>query len=129
MSYSIKASYSITALLCLVLFGCDQPVGQQGGDSPYDFAMAQAEEQFQAAKDRCDNLSHDQKDICLENAQAKFQRDKENANAMNTARNPRITATSPQRHAEYEAALKECERLSGDSYQECIDRVKEDIQL
>lgn len=128
MSYFLKSTSLITALLCFVLVGCDQPVGQQRGDSPYDLAMAEAEEQFEAAKDRCDNLSSDQKEICLDNAQAKYQRDRENANAINQTRNPRITGASPQRQAEYEAALKDCERLSGDSYQECIDRVKEDFQ-
>ena len=79
----------------------------------------QIDARYDAAKQRCDEMKGDDKDLCMERAKA----DKEKAEADAKAGKERAEAdrdaAKKSRKADYEVAMKKCEAMSGDAQDKC----------
>lgn len=93
--------------------------------------IARAEAQYDVARENCDNLSGNDKDVCLKDAQAALVRAKADAKAdrkseeANKAASAKVTearrdASETKRQADYNAARERCDALAGDAKDRCI---------
>jgi hypothetical protein len=112
----------------------------------YDVRMAKAEADYAVAKEKCDDLSGNAKDVCRKEAKAAFVTAKANAkvteksaDANATAReksseanakarkstaDARKDASTEKRDAEYAVAKEKCEAYSGDAKTTCVNEAK-----
>lgn len=73
----------------------------------------QIKAQYDAAKERCDALSGNEKDVCEEKAKA--DRDKSEAD---------LDAAKEKAKADYKVAKEKCDAMSGDAKDACMDAAK-----
>lgn len=112
----------------------------------YDALIAKAEADYSVAKERCDDLSGNDKDVCQNNAKATEDSAKANAKAHlktsdargTTSREPGHTnletetessrtqrdAKTDNRDADYSVAKERCDSLSGAAKENCISTAK-----
>ena len=100
-----------------------------------DVRIAKAEAEYAVAKEKCDDLKGNAKDVCQKDAKVQLTRtkseakvSKESAAANKDARErvaeARKDAKQDTRQAEYKAARERCDSLSGDAKDRCINDVK-----
>lgn len=111
-----------------------------------DARIAKAEADYEVAKERCDDLSGNQKDVCLKDAKAAETAAKADAKAMKKSSDARADsvekssesrtearreaaearkdAAEDKRDAQYEAARERCDSLSGNAKDDCVARAK-----
>ena len=79
----------------------------------------QIDARYDAAKKRCDEMTGDDKDLCL--ARAKADKDKAEAEAKAGKKRAEADrdAAKESRKADYEVAMKKCEAMSGDAQDKC----------
>ena len=93
--------------------------------------ITRAEAQYAVARENCDNLSGNDKDVCLKDAQAALARAKADAKAdrkseeANKAAGEKVTearrdASEARRQADYNAARERCDAFAGDAKDRCI---------
>jgi chromosome segregation ATPase len=88
---------------------------------------AKADAQYDIAKEKCDDMNGNQKDVCVKDAKAAHEQAK--ADIKSTAGSGRMgasTSAASKRHAQedatdakYEAAKERCDSLSGDAKDRC----------
>jgi len=101
----------------------------------YDARVAQADADYDVAKEKCDDMSGNQKDVCMK--EAKAMRTKEKANAKiakvdsstvhdtaNKRAEARTDARKDTREAEYKVAAEKCDALSGAAKDQCVKDAK-----
>jgi hypothetical protein len=97
--------------------------------------VAKAEAEYAVAKEKCDDLKGNDKDVCQKDAKAALTRakseakvSKESAEATKDSRErvaeARKDASQDTRQAEYKAARERCDSMSGDAKDRCINDVK-----
>jgi hypothetical protein len=92
-----------------------------------DARMVRAEAQYDVAKEKCDDLSGNAKDVCVKEAKAAEKKAKAEAKADRAdARSPdtRADASVATRDAEYRAAMARCDALTGDAKTSCAADAK-----
>lgn len=93
--------------------------------------MARIEADYELAKERCDDLAGNAKDVCLKEAKAAEARatgDAKVARTRDEARNDeaarsgdaRRNANEATRDAEYDVARERCETMAGDAKDRCV---------
>jgi hypothetical protein len=87
-------------------------------------AIAKAEAQYDVAKERCDEKSGNDKDVCLKDAKAAETKAKADAKVAKKTADERKDAADDKRDAEYKAAKERCDAMSGDAKNACQDQVK-----
>ena len=98
-------------------------------------AKAKVEAEYQIAKERCDDLSGNQKDVCREEASAEKTKGYEaaklaskNAEAtsefLSTKKEAREEAGQALRDADYKVAIEKCDQFSGQPKEQCIREAK-----
>jgi len=100
-----------------------------------DARVAKAEADYDVAKERCDDKSGNEKDVCVKDAKAALTRAKADAKAdakvsdarseaRGTATNARENAAENKRDADYKAAKERCDSYSGDAKDRCVEEAK-----
>ena len=101
----------------------------------YDARVARAEAQYSVAKEKCDDLSGNPKDVCMKEAKAAETKAKADAKAdrqVSDARkdtaertaDARRNAAESKRDADYRVAIERCDALSGDAKTACVADAK-----
>ena len=109
---------------------------QPGPKASYDVQMAKAEATYEVAKERCDDLGGNKKDVCVKQAKAAHTAAKADAKAqMKTAEANRTAneeigearkeANEEKREAAYALAIEKCDTLSGNDKDLCVSRAKQ----
>lgn len=86
--------------------------------------QAQAEATYEVAKQRCDDLNGNQKDVCMKEAQAAETRAKADAKLADRGADARREAAEDKRDASYEVAQERCENLGGNAKDNCESAAK-----
>ena len=107
---------------------------QRKGDTPksrYNVRIARAEADYGVAKEKCDDLSGNAKDVCVKDAKAALTRatadakadldsGKARAAASDRVAEVRQDAAAEKRNADYAAAKERCDTYSGDARDRCV---------
>ena len=97
--------------------------------------MAKADMQYNVAKEKCDDLSGNPKDVCVKEAKAAFTKTKADAKVDRVAADTSRTATDKKmearkdaaedkRDADYKVAIEKCDALSGAAKDNCVRDAK-----
>lgn len=97
--------------------------------------MAKADMQYNVAKEKCDDLSGNPKDVCVKEAKAAYTKTKADAKvdrvAADTGRTAsdkkmevRKDAAEDKRDADYKVAIEKCDALSGAAKDNCVRDAK-----
>ena len=104
----------------------------------YKARLARAEADYDVAKEKCDDLNGNAKDVCEKDAKAAYVSAKENAKVAKALEKPgqtssekaanvsqaRKDAAEETREANYKAAVERCDTLSGDAKSACVNNAK-----
>jgi hypothetical protein len=101
----------------------------------YDARIARVEADYAVAKEKCDDLAGNQKDVCVKEAKAaevKAKADAKVAHVSNDVtrtaevkrQNARKDAAEDKRDADYKVAVEKCDSLSGTSKDQCVKDAK-----
>jgi len=101
----------------------------------YDARVAQADADYDVAKEKCDDMSGNQKDVCVKQAKAAHTKAKADAKVARTDRdatrtaenkraNAREDAREDTRDAQYKAAAEKCDAMSGAAKDQCVRDAK-----
>jgi len=97
--------------------------------------MAKAEAVYKVAKEKCDDLSGNAKDVCVKEAKANYAKAKADAKSQRVATDTRNTsvartsearrdATDTRRDADYNVAIEKCDAMSGAAKDTCVRNAK-----
>ncbi len=97
----------------------------------YDARVAQADANYDVAKEKCDDLSGNQKDVCVKEAKAAHTRAKAGAkvasvdsktshDAAEKRADARKDAREDTRDAQYKVAVEKCDAMSGAAKDQCV---------
>ncbi len=100
-----------------------------------DVRMAKAKAAYEVAKERCDDKSGNDKDVCRKEAKAQYVSAKADTKVMketadaNTKARDKVAsvkkdAAEDKRDAAYAAAKEKCDALSGDAKDNCVKQAK-----
>lgn len=87
-------------------------------------AEARADANYAVAKERCDDLSGNPKDVCVKDAKAAHTRAVADAKATRESAKARTEATQDKNDAGYAAAAERCDALAGDAKDACVNEAK-----
>ena len=101
----------------------------------YDARVARAEANYAVAKEKCDDRTGNDKDVCIKEAKAaevKAKADAKVAHVSNDATHTaavkrtdaRKDATDDKRDAEYKVAVEKCDAMSGAAKSSCVQEAK-----
>ena len=101
----------------------------------YDARVARVESRYKVAKEKCDDLSGNPKDVCVKEAKAAEVRGKADAkvdkvatessqDAVKKTAEARQDATEDKRDADYKVAVERCDSLAGDAKDQCVKAAK-----
>ena len=79
-----------------------------------------AEANYKVARERCNERTGNDKDVCIKVAKAELTRRKADAKANLKTVEARQDAAKEKREAEYKVAAEKCEALSGDAKSACV---------
>jgi hypothetical protein len=100
-----------------------------------DARIAKADADYDVAKEKCDDMSGNQKDVCVKQAKAAHTKAKagakvakaENKMSSNTAEkraDVRKEARDDTRDAQYKVAVEKCDAMSGTAKDQCVKDAK-----
>ena len=96
-----------------------------------DVQKAKADAEYDVAKEKCDDLSGNQKDVCVKQAKATHTKMKGEANVMKVSdksaekqADARKDATEDTRDAQYKVAVEKCDAMSGAAKDTCVKNAK-----
>jgi len=87
-------------------------------------SVARAETSYAVAKEKCDDLSGNGKDVCVKEAKASEVKALADARMSSTIGTARKDAAQDVRDADYKVAAEKCDALAGDAKTACIDAAK-----
>ncbi|MEO6410230.1 MAG: hypothetical protein ABIO45_15960 [Burkholderiaceae bacterium] len=90
----------------------------------YKLAVAKADAAYEVAKEKCDDLAGNPKDVCVKEAKAAHISAKADAKSVKTVVTSRADAVDEKRDAQYKVAAEKCDSLSGDAKTSCIKTAK-----
>ncbi len=86
--------------------------------------VARAEADYKVAKERCDDLSGNAKDVCEKEAKAAETKAKADAKMKKNVREERNDVNKAARDADYKVAAEKCDALAGDAKTACVNQAK-----
>ncbi len=100
-----------------------------------DVRVARADADYGVAREKCDDLAGNPKDVCLKDAKAAMTKAKADAkadltsNKAQTSANEKVAqarteAAEDKRDANYAAAKERCDKFSGDAKDRCVTEAK-----
>lgn len=87
-------------------------------------AEARADARYAVAKEKCDDLSGNPKDVCVKEAKADRAKAMADARADHDVGNARNDAANTKRDAQYDVAVEKCDALAGDAKTNCVAEAK-----
>ena len=101
----------------------------------YDARVAQADANYDVAKEKCDDVSGNQKDVCVKEAKAAHTRAKADAkvakvdsttshDAADKRADARKDAREDTRDAQYKVAVEKCDGMNGAAKDQCVKDAK-----
>lgn len=90
----------------------------------YDLRIAKAETAYALAKEKCDDVSGNAKDVCMKEAAAGRTKAKADAKLTKTVKNATTDAMDERMSADYKVAVEKCDALSGDTKSTCVNSAK-----
>lgn len=101
----------------------------------YDARVARVEASYKIAKEKCDDLAGNAKDVCVKQAQAAEVKGKGDAKVDKVATEAETSAmkkTADAKHdaaddkltADYKVAIERCDSLAGDAKDQCVKAAK-----
>ena len=79
---------------------------------------------YEVAKEKCDDLKGNDKDVCMKQAKATETKAKADAKAAKETSEARKDASEDKRDADYKVARERCDAMSGDAKDSCVAQVK-----
>ena len=79
-----------------------------------------AEANYRLAKERCDALSGNEKDVCQQKAKAEHAKSKSMADANVKTADARDDVARTRREADYKVAAEKCDAMTGDAKSACV---------
>jgi hypothetical protein len=97
--------------------------------------LARAEATYEVAKEKCDDMSGNQKDVCVKEAKAAYAKAKADAKvdrvaadssrkAVDKTTDAKQEAAEDKREAEYKVAVEKCDAMSGNAKDACVREAK-----
>jgi hypothetical protein len=86
--------------------------------------IARADADYSVAKEKCDDLAGNAKDVCVKEAQAVHVSATADARADRKVNDARRDASEDKRDAEYKVALERCDTFNGDAKSRCVKDAK-----
>ena len=88
--------------------------------------VARAEATYNVAKERCDDLAGNPKDVCVKEADAKVDRVAADSRQDATTKQADATteANTLKRDADYKVAIEKCDALAGTAKDSCVSNAK-----
>jgi hypothetical protein len=87
-------------------------------------AKAKAEATYEVAKEKCDDMSGNAKDVCVKEAQAAKVKAEADAKMGTDTANSRAEATKDKSDADYKVAVEKCDAMAGDAKSGCVSAAK-----
>ena len=102
----------------------------------YDQKVAHADADYLVAKEKCDDLGGNDKDVCREEAKAAHTKAKADAKAARKSgeaqgearketNDARKDAAEDKRDADYKVEIERCDNLAGDAKDQCVKHAKQ----
>ena len=139
----IKADYTADKAACKALSGNAKDICVEEGKAKEKVALAEleygysgkaadqtkvlvakAESTYAVAKERCDDLAGNPKDVCVKEAKAVEVKALADAKLGKQIGEARKDAASDKRDADYKVAIEKCDALAGDAKSSCIASAK-----
>jgi hypothetical protein len=86
--------------------------------------VAKAESAYAVAKERCDDLSGNAKDVCVKEAKAVEVKALADAKLVKVVGEAKVDAVTDKRDADYKVAIEKCDTLAGDAKVGCVMAAK-----
>jgi hypothetical protein len=86
--------------------------------------VAKAESSYAVAKERCDDLAGNAKDVCVKEAKAVEVKALADAKLGKQIGEARKDAATDKRDADYKVAIEKCDALAGDAKSSCVSSAK-----
>jgi hypothetical protein len=86
--------------------------------------VAKAESSYAVAKERCDDLAGNPKDVCVKEAKAAEVKALADAKLGKQIGEARKDAATDKRDADYKVAIEKCDALAGDAKSSCVASAK-----
>jgi len=103
----------------------DAEAAYKGTDKAATAALvARADADYSVAKEKCDDLKGNAKDVCVKDAKAAHTKAKVDAKANQKVSEVRKDAAQDKRDANYTASKERCDALAGDAKTQCINEAK-----
>jgi hypothetical protein len=83
-----------------------------------------AEADYKVAKERCDDKTGNDKDVCVKVAKAAMTKAKANAKATRVSTDAKMDASKDKREADYKVAAEKCNAMTGDAKSACVKDAK-----
>ncbi len=83
-----------------------------------------AEADYKVAKQRCDDKTGNDKDVCVKVAKAAMVRAEADAKANRVSTTAKMDAAKDKREADYKVAAEKCDALTGDAKSACVKDAK-----
>lgn len=101
----------------------------------YHALVTKAEADYAVAKERCDDMAGNKKDVCVKeaksaetaakaDAKSQLKTSDANATASEKSAKARKDAAADKREAEYKVAKEKCDTLAGDAKSACVNEAK-----
>ncbi len=87
-------------------------------------AVAKAESTYDVAKERCDDLNGNAKDVCVKEAKAVETKALADAKMGKEIGEARKDAAAEKRDADYKVAIEKCDAKTGDAKSSCVSSAK-----
>lgn len=94
----------------------------------YKQTMKQADADYKGAKAKCNSLTGNDKDVCVKEAKAAYQKTKADAKVARATGSARAEAGEDKREANYKVAKEKCDAVTGDQKGACVAQAKADYK-
>jgi hypothetical protein len=90
----------------------------------YDVRVARAQAAYKVAREKCDDLAGNARDVCVKQAKADETKAKAEAKANKEVREAVADAAGARRDADYQVAKEKCDALAGQPKDNCVADAK-----
>lgn len=87
-------------------------------------AKVKADAAYEVAKEKCDDRSGNDKDVCMKEAKAAKEKALADIKASRKSQSARADAAEDKRDANYKVSREKCDALSGDAKDACVANAK-----
>jgi len=90
----------------------------------YNLQIAKADAAYSIAKQKCDDMKGNDKDVCVKQAKATEVASKEDAKLYKKVKSATKESIEDRMNADYKVAVEKCDALAGDAKTQCVNNAK-----